>query len=372
MSPVQNLLAAVRRRLWRRRLLAAGRLACWVSSGLMLAAMAWHLAVGPIPVDAAAFAVVACWAVTTVWAAWRRPTDWECALWADRYLDGASAFTTWLDLGEGRLRPADAQAVAWLEQWVGSRVLPAMQSLAQRREAVRWSPPMLSMLACTALAALVLTMPELGSPTRARPGAPAPAAAGGPTLTDTEGARKAELAAEVAKALRSVRTQEASAGPSEGRASGAAAGRIGDGQPPAPLQPGASASGEPAAAGSAPSATVAQAATARGASQAAAGASGRDAGDSRDDGAAVADSRLLHGTIPVQRYEIRPRRPTAEWQADMERPVAYDEDPAVAGDATPSAAAPAATPPSATASTRLSPTEASYVQAWTKASAPRR
>jgi len=56
----------------------------------------------------------------------------------------------------------------------------------------------------------------------------------------------------------------------------------------------------------------------------------------------------------------------------MERPVAFDEDPAVAGDATPSAAAPAATPPSATASTRLSPTEASYVQAWTKASTPRR
>ena len=57
-----------------------------------------------------------------------------------------------------------------------------------------------------------------------------------------------------------------------------------------------------------------------------------------------------------------------ERQADMEQAGGFDES-AMAGGASSSAvvAAPAATPPRAVAAVRLSLTEASYVQAWMKA-----
>ena len=51
-SPVQNLLGAVRRRLWRGQFVAGVRLALWGSAGLMLLAVAVHLAVRPVPAGA--------------------------------------------------------------------------------------------------------------------------------------------------------------------------------------------------------------------------------------------------------------------------------------------------------------------------------
>ena len=61
-------------------------------------------------------------------------------------------------------------------------------------------------------------------------------------------------------------------------------------------------------------------------------------------------------------------------QADMTQLATYDDELTLPGAATMRSGSEvaAATPPPATESTRLTPTEASYVQAWMKASARRR
>ena len=68
-SLVQSLQIAVRRRLWRGQFVAAARLALWGSAGLMLLAVAVHLAARPVRVDAVLLAIVALWIALMAWAA---------------------------------------------------------------------------------------------------------------------------------------------------------------------------------------------------------------------------------------------------------------------------------------------------------------
>ena len=379
-SPVRALLGAVRLRLWRLQFVAGVRLASWGSAGLMLLAVAVHLAVRPIPVGVVLIALAVLWALPLAWAVWRRPTDPACALWADRHLGGASAFTTVLELGPGAKEQANAPAVAWLESWAAARVPDARRRLAAHREPARLSRSVSSLLVCAALAATVLAMPELS------PSTPQPVAASAPSAVAARPALMAgapESAArvgEIAGALRSTQSpdapgrREAGGAPAAGSTPATGASEADGAKGPFAAQTGASPAGDRPAPAQAPAGTLVDTAAESGRSQAAATGSGREAGDSRDNRTEVGASRAAPGTTAVQRSRSRARRPSAERQADVNELAAYDEEPTMPGTA-PGQAEPdpaAATPPPATPSMRLTTTEAGYVQAWMKASGQRR
>ena len=380
-SPVQDLLSAVRRRLWRGQFVAALRQALWGSAGLMLLAVAVHLAARSVPAGTVLMAVAALWVSMLARAAWRRPADAACALWADRHLGGASAFTTLLETGTASNATRDPQAVRWLESWASARVPDGLRRLAEQREAARLSRPLLAMLVGTALTALVLSLPDLG-PALRQPGA----ASSLPGTGDRTAAQAQSAAApgvdKLAAALRAapLRTSPESiqARREAGQAQAAAPGQV-DGAALSPPAAAAMAAGQAAARRPLMSGTAADASAAAASPQAAGTSAGvgagNEAGDSRDAGGDTGVSAALRGMIAGRRGSPPTPWPVSiEKQADMGRLGAYDGEPAMFDAAvTPAlAAAAAATPPSARESTRLTPTETSYVQAWMKANAQRR
>jgi hypothetical protein len=374
-SMVQSLLGAVRRRLWQGQFVAGARLALWGSAAAMLLAAAMHMAAGPVRIGAPLFAVAVLWASTMAWAGSRRPSDPDCALWADRHLAGASAFSTLLEMHQAPRTAPNAHALRWLERWVSARVPDALRVLAERRDPAGLSRALLAMLACTALAALVLTLPDLAPSSRRVPGASAPTGVADRRAPDAEPTASAELVTELASALRSAPAHRPPDGRDTGRAPAAGPGRSDDGAVSRIAgQTGAARPGEQAVAGpSLPGAPIDEGPMARAARSSGSG-SGRDAGDSRDDRADVGVSRVLRSTIPVQRRESGAQRLSPERRADLDRLATFDEDFPVQRAATDRAvpAPAAATPPPAAAEARLTPTRAAYVQAWMKASGPRR
>lgn len=369
--PVQNLLGAVRRRLWRGQFTAGVRRALWGSAGLMLLAVAVHLSVGPVPAGAMLSALIALWAAMLAWAGRRRPSDAACALWADRHLGGASAFTTWLETR--RHGPAaNAQAVRWLEHWVTARVPQGLRLLAERPEPAQLSRPFAFAGVCAALSALVLTLPD-PSPASRQPAAARPASshADRNPLQGAEWPASADVVSEMAGALRSAASREAPERRAGSQAPAAAPGKTDDVDATQESQtsttPG---DGRGADRGEAPG-TTADAGRATGTT--AGTGSGRQAGDSRDDRVDVGISRAPQGTMAVQRLDSRVRPSLAGKQVDLERSADYDDrlpTPGAALRVVSSAAA--ATPPPATELARLGPTEATYVRAWMNANAARR
>lgn len=382
-SPVHELLGAVRRRLWRGQFVAALRPALWGSAGLMLLAVAVHLVAHRVPAGAVLMAMAALWLSMLAWAGTRRPAIADCALWADRNLGGASAFTTLLETGKGRLAAPSPQAVRWLESWATARVPDGLRRLGEWREAARLSRPLLAMLVCTALTALVLSLPDLV------PAVHQPSAATSPSGRADQTAAQAEPVAaqgieKLAAALRSApppQPPESSLARREtGQAQAAAPGKADDARPA--LQAAAMPAGE-ASTRRNPSSGTAADATAKVATPLAAGSgdgsgsgsgSGNEAGESRDARGDTGTSPAPRGTISGPRSRSTPWPVLAERQADMGRLGSYAPEPSIPGAAAlPAlAAAAAATPPAASESTGLSPAETSYVQAWMKANAPRR
>ena len=401
---VQTLLGAVQRRLWRAQFVVALRRALWGSSALvLLAAMAqltgltapltapWTAPwTAPLitPVSALLFALGALWLVLLARAAWQRPGDATCALWADRHLGGASAYTTWLETVAAPGARANAQAVLWLQQWTEQRLPESLRVLNESRVPTHLARPLLVALVSSALAAIaaVLQPPALTSapvavarqsPDVSSPAGKADAAALLPQTPDT-----APLVSEIANALRAADGRPAAArgGAQDGPSAGP--GQAGDEQAPGsapaanPTAVDHARSGQ--AAGDPPVAAPAAAGAGNSSSANADANAGREAGDSRDLRAGVGVSRPLGGPIPVQRSAARENAATPELQADMNRLAAYEPDASMPGraavggpakSAAKTAATPAAaTPPLATDDLRLSPTQSSYVQAWMKAS----
>lgn len=369
--PVRALLSAVRRRLWRWQFVAALRLALWGTAGLMLLAVAVHLTASPVAVDAVLWAPAALWVALLMRAGWQRPTEAACALWADRHLGGASAYGTLFDAGQGSQPVPNLQALRWLEVWAGARVPGSLRRLTEHQAPARLARALLAMGVCTALAALVLTLPDLArvSP---RPGAaPSSASAAGASPPVMQAPARDELAREITAALRPATAPDAAA--RNPRAAAAAGrGRTGDGPSPLPAPTGATPAAEQARSGpvtAGPSAAAAPTAT-----TATGSGSGREAGEGRDAGADDAVSRHTQATIGVQRTAAGAPRLSDARQADMEQVAVYDDTLSMPGAASMSAghAPAAAAPPAATESAQWSATEASYVQAWLKASPRRR
>jgi hypothetical protein len=373
-TQLQTLLGAVRRRLWRGQFVAAVRRALWGSAGLMLLAAAVHLAARAVSIDAVLSALAVLWAAALVQAGWRRPSDSACALSADRHLGGASAFSTLLEMGQGAQGTANAKAMQCLETWASARVPEGLRLLAERQEAAHLARPLLSMLVCSALATLVLTLSEPAPSSRPQVVASSGSRDADPAMPAAEALGSAELVGEIAGALRSAESRDAPEPSKPGNAPAAGRGKSDDGPAPNTAQAGTTQPGELATATGSSRATAVEAAAAARSAQGTGTGSGRDAGDSRDERADVGVSRALRGAIPVQRSELRALRTSTERQADMDRLATYDEDQSMHGEATARAGPTpaAATPPPVTEATRLTPAETTYVQAWMRASERRR
>ena len=398
MSPeVQGLLSAVRRRLWRVQLVAAARLALWGSAGLMLLAVVVHLSARQVPAGAVLMVITALWVLMLAWTGTRRPADAACALWADRHLGGASAFTTLLETALGAQATQNPQAVQWLESWAAARVPEGLRRLAGHRDAAPLSRPLLAVLVCAALTAAVLSLPTFAPTLQQQTAASSPSGRGDPQTPQTPQTPQApqtpaQADADTAKgvdrlaaALRAASVQQP-AEPSQalretGQAQAAAPDKV-DGATAA-AQAAARPNGEPAPRSPPPAGTTAGAAgptaalpaatpPAPGTGNSAGAGTGNEAGDSRDARGDRAVSPAPRGTMPQARSMPWPG--SAQRQADSGSLGSYEGDASTPGAASMPAlaAAAAATPPAAHDATRLSPAETSYVQAWMKANAQRR
>jgi hypothetical protein len=378
-TPVHDLLGAVRRHLWRGQFVAALRHALWGSAGLMLLAVAVHLAARRVPIGAVSIAIAALWLSMLARAGARRPTLAACALWADRHLGGASAFTTLLETGVGTMAAQNPQAVRWLQSWATARVPDGLRRLAQWHEAARLSRPVLSMIVCAALMALVLSLPDLApaqrQPTAAAvPSGPSDRATAQVTPTAAQGVDKLAAALRSAPLPPAPETNQArrETGQTQAAAPGKADGAI------AATQTAAIAADAPATRTNPSSGTAADTSTAaaapRVAGDSAGSGSGNEAGDSRDTRGDTAISAAPQGTIGMPGSRPTARPVSALRQADMSRLGTYDPEPSMPGAVALRALATvaAATPPAASDSTRLTPAETSYVQTWMKAQANRR
>jgi hypothetical protein len=381
-AAVHSLLAAVRRRLWRERFVQAARTALWAWAAILAAAAALHLAVGQPGFGIALAVGAGAWLVALAGAALRRPSESESALFADRFLVGESAYSTWLEARSGG-DAADTPALHRLAQWTAAAVPASRRALDTRQSPLRLVRPLAAAGICTAVAALVTALPAAertasGDPARAARTVATPVEA--PSLGDDALAR--ELAAELATPA------STSVGPGDpGRGSMGQAGRE-DAPPSAAMahEPGAAEPGTPR--DGARRATGEEAAVAAAADASPAGTpgadpgaddrsgsaatrdagSGREAGTSRDELAATDGSRALQGALAVQRRDVTRPGDEAARQADMTQAGIYDGGAATANGApVAAAAAAAARPPAAQREAALSPAETAYVTAWAAA-----
>ena len=373
-SSVQSLLGAVRRRMWRSEFVAAARLALWGTAGLMLLAAAVHLAIRSARVGVVLSLIVVLWGSMMARAASRRPSDSACALWADRYLGGASAFSTVLEMSSRSHMVVQGQALPWLQHWSTARVPHSLRLLQERRDPPRLSRPLLSMLVCAAFASLVLSLPNLAPSTRQERAASSAAGSTDGPSPEAEPPVSTKLVGELARALRSPESLPTSDRRDGGRAPAAGPGKSNEanGSQVAPF--GAAAPGVRATGGQTPGGNLADGARTTGTTSTSSTGAGRDAGDSPDNRADTGTSRVLRSTMPMERRESSAPGRSPERRADMDQPATFDEDLSMPRTAEVRAdpAPAAATPPAAADTPRLTPSQAAYVQAWIRASGQRR
>jgi hypothetical protein len=301
----------------------------------------------------------------------RRPSDGACALWADRHADGASAFSTWVEMRSGAHAAARAPALARLEQWASARAPLTMRLVETTRDPARLWPALLVSLACGAFAALVFTLPGLGKSS--------PSASHASAVVEREPPRAErkiadELAGELTKSLRAGEPDRASdrqagspsplevansADRTDSAATRSAAaptpgGRAIDRQWPARAQPDTTASSGAASASSA--------------------VSGREAGESPDNGSDARSSRASASGVPARGGEPALRGISSAKHADMEQSATFEEDDPRerTTNAPGNDLAPVAAPPPLVDSARMTPSQAAYVRAWMKAIEQRR
>jgi hypothetical protein len=371
--PVQQLLRAVRRHVWAQRAAGAVRRAVGVSCLSLVLALGLHVLGPGLPSVVPLAALVLPLLAALGWAAWQAPGEAACAMWADRHLGGASAFTTLRDCAAQAPPPEQQAAHRWLQRWAVAQVPEASLRLAQQPSPWRGlRRPVLSLGVLAALAVPVWLLapasppgPEAGVAARAT-GLPLPPEAAALTVPP---APAAEPAAALAQALRTAAPRETAAGAgtspaaasAAGEAASAGAARGADDDPAVP-QADASPAARDASAAAAPDARE-PAALARAGSPGS--GSGREAGASPDRRADPGVSPVQAGASAVPRSAPMERPSSPERLADMDRPAAYDPDvpvPAAGRAAVPTPAA--ATPPPATDRARLTAAQAAYMRAW--------
>ena len=370
---VQSLLDAVRRRLWWAQLAEGVRRASWASAALMLLAVAIHLTIHPVNFEALLVTAALLWTCLLAWAALLRPADADCALWADRHLNGASAYSTLLELRSSSHFTSSAQAAQWLERWAVARVPEGLRLLAQQRDAMRLWRPSLSMLVCAALAGFILTLSDVRVGATKSPGVATPTTLSEASAKNMERAAPSELVSEIAAALRSRDVAEMAQRPgSGGTTAGESAGEHATSAAPTSEPRSTARERDTPDSSDAGQGPTVGAASAGSTTRTSGGSSGREAGDSPGDRGNAGASSVPRSTMSTRQREMSTPPQGTNRQADMDELASFDEEAKrERATARPARAPLPATPPPAIETTRLSPTQAAYVQAWMKASAPR-
>jgi hypothetical protein len=379
-TSVRSLLAAVHRRLWRERFVVALRVALWSWAAILASAAALHLAVSWPGLGVAVAIAGAAGLAALGWAALRRPSEAESALYADRRLGGESAYSTWLEARAGGDDARNTPALRRLAQWTAAAARRSQGALEALHAPLRLARPFVAATICTVVAALVTALPAADRRTdtdRARQ-AREPSQATEPLSLDDDGLAR-ELAAELSMPLESpVGSEDLGRGSmqrardGEGATSAATAGESSTVQAAVPrddvrrataAKASIAAAGVEATAGLPPTADEAgEDATAR------APGSGREAGTSRDALAAAAGSRALPGALAVQRRDVIDTGEDSARQADMGQAGIYDRDTSASRAAAALPEVAAARPPAARREIALTPAEAAFVTAWAESS----
>lgn len=383
-EPLTRLIGAVRRRLWREAIADAVRRGGWATAAAFVLGAAVRVAV-PRWADATLLgALLLIGVAMPVQALRRRPDAAAAALWADRHLGGASAFTTWRDLE--RSGQSDTPAARRLASWATDRVAEALSRLRNERLPMRLARPWAAAVVCAALAVFVRALPqpsgaELPAAGASATGSPAgaPLAAGrDPAWAGVE--RASERSRDIAAALRESSQAEAREAPGTHGDPGVSAdrdARTGTGDRSGTDRPADPATGRlagpRAAAGSRddPAALV-DAQPPAGAAGLAGAGSGREAGDSRDDRAQFGRSRAAAALTAVQRSPLPNGAPEGARQADATQSGTWNERLGVSGAPGLPAAPAAATAAQAERGTALTASETSYLRSWLKTAGPRR
>jgi len=129
---VVELLTQVRRGLWLARGSRTVRLAGCVACALALAAGLWHVTTAALTFQALLGLPALAIAVSLVVALIRRPALRDCAAWADRNLEGCTAFTTLLALARGPGSRATPAASAHLRAWTERAAARGLRRYAER------------------------------------------------------------------------------------------------------------------------------------------------------------------------------------------------------------------------------------------------
>ncbi len=369
-SAVQSLMAAVRRRIWRGEFLGAARLGLWSTGATMLLAAALRVASLPVRTEIVLLVTAVLWVALLARAGLRRPSDAACALWADRRADGASAFSTWVEMGRGAQTAAREAAVARLEHWANARAPHSLRLVEETPASARLFAALCFSLACAAFATLVFMIPDHALSSRSAASHAASVVERQPPQVERNVAE--EVAGELTNALRGAEPGRAD------RAVGSSlAADVVKGADRIEFEAGRSAAsnaGDRGSAGSPAARVPVDTVVSSVATSASTARSSHSAGDSPDNRPDAGFSRLSPSPVPAQRRELGARGLSSATRADMEQRATFEENDPMqqTANAPTDYAVPAATSPAAAQTARLTPSQAAYVRAWMKATEQRR
>lgn len=359
---MHTLLRVVRSYVWRHAFVTGLRYALWASTGSLLAIAVLHVTLAPMPLAAAVSAVVVAFLGGIVWAAFRKPDDAACALWADRHLSGASGYSTWLEMRSSRHNRSPA--MHWLDDWARTHAVQSIALLGHRHDALRLSRPALAVAGALVIVVLVLDLPGARSIEREN-AAVTPDSRNQLANNDRSvDMPRHTIAQELATALRSTeasqqRNPERGAGNATLTTSereGSSANRTVDDR--ALTRSASRPTDSPIASDNGPNARDASSA---------ASASGREAGSSPDDRRDRGATPVMGSTIAAKPAPVLGARPTGR-RAVMEEDATYSPEDQTGSDAGPTNlhAPPASAPPADASMMKLSPSLSAYVNTWMK------
>jgi hypothetical protein len=343
-SPAADrVLDQVRRRLQAQRNAGAVRRAAWLTFVVAAIAVTLHAFVRPVALVEVAVAVGAVWSLAIVGARLRDIDRRDCAAWADRHLDGACAYETYLERRDG---PA-------LPHGVELQFADSLERLArgadERLRAIAVDANFRKPLALAAVG-LVLTVVLMQVPMQMRTGG---REAGAPV----EPAARAAAARSTANPDLGVDSASTPAP--------AKAGESNESAPNAATRGSGAAGDDPGARVDAVAADRDRGSATGGATTKRPGTGGRDAGDTADTAANPSLSEAWKGAMAAQFHELA-APPEAATRADSTLAATYSQDDtgqatAAAADTAPPAAA---VPPPARHASSTGPAERAYIRAY--------
>jgi len=165
-NPTTRLFEAVRRRLLLLRLATALRSATWAAAAILAALTLVHLFVARLDVTTVFAAAALPWLVAAGWIASQRIPLEQCAAWADRHLEGKSAYATLLETVGDQTATSASPAVERLLLWL-EVAAPRSEAMLQARPLqMRLAKPVMAMCVSAALAAILLQIPAQDTASR--------------------------------------------------------------------------------------------------------------------------------------------------------------------------------------------------------------